>query len=122
MRMALCTLPRLLWQRLELHRPWGTWGKGRESLMSTHLTYMAALQAIIDQYRPVLKLVPHHGGRGRIAEEVIKSVFSRTLPKRFSIGTGIIISAHGEVSRQTDIVIYDNFFNAPLLSEFSSGI
>jgi hypothetical protein len=44
------------------------------------------------------------------------------MPKRFSIGTGVIFSAHGEVSRQTDIVIYDNFYNSPLLSEFGSSI
>src|ERR1700683_5132792 len=59
---------------------------------------------------------------GGIAEEIIKSVLGRTLPKRFSIGTGVVISAHGEVSRQTDIVIYDNFYNSPLLSEFGSGL
>jgi hypothetical protein len=66
--------------------------------------------------------MPHYGERGRIAEEIIRNVLIRTMPKRFSIGTGIIFSAHGEVSRQTDIVIYDSFYNSPLLSEFGSSI
>lgn len=88
---------------------------------SPHLSYMSALQDIADRsQRELARLMPHYGERGRIAEEIIKSVLSRTLPKRFSIGTGVVISAHGEVSRQTDIVIYDNFFNSPLLSEFGS--
>ncbi|WP_155256226.1 DUF6602 domain-containing protein [Mesorhizobium loti] len=67
-------------------------------------------------------LMPHMGERGRIAEEIIRNVLQRTLPKRFSIGTGVLISASGETSSQTDIVIFDNFHNAPLLSEFGVGI
>jgi hypothetical protein len=66
--------------------------------------------------------MPHYGERGRIAEEIIKSVLEKTLPKRFSIGTGVIFSADGQVSSQTDIVIYDNFHNSPLLSEFGSCV
>lgn len=66
------------------------------------------------------QLMPHYGERGRIAEEIIKNVLTRILPKRFSIGTGVIFSADGQVSAQTDIVIYDNFHNSPLLSEFGT--
>ncbi|WP_439402642.1 DUF6602 domain-containing protein [Bradyrhizobium sp. DASA03068] len=65
-------------------------------------------------------LMPHMGERGRIAEEIIKGILTRVLPKRFSIGTGVIIAANGEASPQVDIVIYDNFHNAPLLSEFGA--
>lgn len=64
--------------------------------------------------------MPHMGERGRIAEEIIKSILTRILPKRFSIGTGVVISASGDCSPQIDIVIYDNFHNAPLLSEFGA--
>jgi hypothetical protein len=90
-------------------------------VVAPHLTYMSALQDIADQsQRELARMMPHYGERGRIAEEIIKSVLTRTLPKRFSIGTGVVISAHGDVSRQTDIVIYDNFYNSPLLSEFGA--
>jgi len=90
---------------------------------SRHISYMAALQRLADHSQSELaRLMPHHGERGRIAEEIIKSVLTRTLPKRFSIGTGVIFSADGQVSSQTDIVIYDNFHNSPLLSEFGSCI
>ena len=88
-----------------------------------HISYMAALQHLADQsQRELAQLMPHYGERGRIAEEIIKNVLTRTLPKRFSIGTGVIFSADGQVSSQTDIVIYDNFHNSPLLSEFGSCV
>lgn len=88
-----------------------------------HVSYLGGLQAIADQSQKELaRLMPHLGERGRIAEDIVKSVLTKILPKRFSIGTGVVFSAHGEVSRQTDIVIYDNFYNAPLLSEFGSSI
>jgi hypothetical protein len=86
-----------------------------------HLTYLRMLQLMADQSRQELAtLMPHMGERGRIAEEIIKGILTRTLPKRFSIGTGVIISADGDCSPQIDIVIYDNFHNAPLLSEFGA--
>lgn len=97
-------------------------GKGSDEA-PWHISYMAALQHLADQsQRELAQLMPHHGERGRIAEEIIKNVLTRTLPKRFSIGTGVIFSADGQVSSQTDIVIYDNFHNTPLLSEFGSCV
>lgn len=86
--------------------------------VSRHALYMNALQAITDHSRAIAKLMPHKGERGRIAEEIIKNVLAKVLPKRFSIGTGVIFAADGQVSSQTDIVIYDNFYNSPILSEF----
>jgi hypothetical protein len=81
---------------------------------SQHISYLDALQTLADQSkRELARLMPHHGERGRIAEEIIKSVLTRTLPKRFSIGTGVVFSADGQISSQTDIVIYDNFYNSP---------
>jgi hypothetical protein len=94
---------------------------GREA--PRHISYLAALQDLAHRSQKELgRLMPHYGERGRIAEEIIKSVLEKTLPKRFSIGTGVIFSADGQISSQTDIVIYDNFHNSPLLSEFGSCV
>ncbi len=88
-----------------------------------HLTYFRTLQLIAEQSkRELATLMPHMGERGRILEQVICGVLQRTLPKRFSIGTGVLISASGGMSSQTDIVIFDNHHNSPLLSEFGVGI
>jgi len=90
---------------------------------SQHFSYLKALQRLADEsQRELAALMPHSGERGRIAEEIIRNVLLRILPKRFSIGTGVIISSKGDVSQQTDIVIFDNFFNSPLLSEFGSCV
>ena len=88
-----------------------------------HPTYLSTLQLIADQSRQELDaLMLHRGELGRITEEIIKGVLDRTLPKRFSIGTGVIINSDGDVSAQTDIVIYDNFFISPLLSEYGARV
>ena len=68
-----------------------------------HISYLAALQDLAHRSQKELgRLMPHYGERGRIAEEIIKSVLEKTLPKRFSIGTGVVFSADGQVSSQTD--------------------
>ncbi len=88
-----------------------------------HFTYLSTLKLIAEQSRRELNLLmPHRGELGRITEEIIKGVLERTLPKRFSIGTGVIINSNGEVSAQTDIVIYDNFFNSPLLTDYGARV
>jgi hypothetical protein len=93
--------------------------KGHQS--DSHNAYLDGLQLIAEHsQRELARLMPHKGER--IAEEILKNVLVKILPKRFSVGTGIIINAHGSVSSQTDIVIYDNFYNSPLLSEFGSSI
>lgn len=95
----------------------------KTELPSRHLSYMGALQHIAHQSQlEMARLMPHYGERGRIAEEIIKNVLTRILPRRFSVGTGVIFSADGQLSAQTDIVIYDNFHNSPLLSEFGTCI
>jgi hypothetical protein len=95
------------------------WAMNMTKTDRPHLTYLSTLELITKESRHALKaLVSHHGELGRITEEIIKGVLERLLPKRFSIGTGFIINSKGDVSAQTDIVIYDEFYNRPLLSEY----
>ncbi|HRK70011.1 MAG TPA: hypothetical protein PLA85_00370 [Micropepsaceae bacterium] len=95
----------------------------KKSSPGPYNNYLDALQLIAAQANCGLaKLMPHMGERGRIAEGIIRGVLTRILPKRFAIGTGVVVSASGEMSRQTDIVIFDNFYNAPLLLDSGVGI
>lgn len=88
-----------------------------------HEIYLERLHHMAEQSRRELhSLMPHRGEAGRITEEIIRGVLERILPKRFSLGTGVIINSLGKASAQTDIVIYDNFFNSPLLSEFGANL
>jgi hypothetical protein len=58
------------------------------------------------------ELIEHSGEQGRSSEHVVRAILRSVLPKRFSIGTGVVVSSHGRRSKQTDIVIYDDFYNA----------
>jgi hypothetical protein len=45
---------------------------------------------------------------------------SKFLPKKYSIGSGIVIDRNGNNSRQTDIIIYDSLYQPSLFSQISS--
>jgi hypothetical protein len=47
---------------------------------------------------------------GRYKEVVLRNVIRRFLPKNLDIGTGFILKDKKEISRQIDIIIYDNTY------------
>ena len=57
------------------------------------------------------------GENGGYREAILKNVISRFLPKKYSIGTGFVINERKEITKQIDIIIYDN--SSPIL--FSEG-
>lgn len=69
------------------------------------------LKSVAEQMRIALqqKLIPHPGELGTGREEVIRDFLRRHLPKRFSVSTGFVFDAHGKVSRQIDVIIYDAY-------------
>lgn len=50
---------------------------------------------------------PHYGERGAEAEEIVRSFLNDHLPKRFAAGSGIVIDEVNEISRQSDVLVYD---------------
>jgi hypothetical protein len=60
-----------------------------------------------------LSVVPHSGLKGGEAEEIIRKFLQGHLPKRFDVGSGIIIDAQDKLSKQIDVIIYDAF-NCPV--------
>jgi hypothetical protein len=76
------------------------------------------------QSRILTGVLTHSGERGRNDEQNLREFLSRILPKRFSIGTGFIVSADLATppSRQTDIVISDQFWNPALYRELVAGV
>lgn len=84
------------------------------------LSYWQALRDISKIYTDKIDaLVQHRGEKGRIVEEITRDALTKVLPQRFSLSTGFLVSSDRKSSGQTDIVIYDHFYNAPLFSEFS---
>lgn len=60
---------------------------------------------------------PHQGVKGQARERAVIREFLRPyLPKRFSIGTGLIVDSVGHVSKQQDVVVFDEL-NFPVLQD-----
>jgi len=87
--------------------------------------YYAALQQVFELHSEILTAaLPHMGERGRNDEELFRAFLARTLPRRFSIGTGFLICSDSNLpgSNQQDIVIFDEINNSPLHRELAAFV
>src|SRR5690349_716990 len=62
------------------------------------------------------RLIPHAVERGTANENALRNLLVKFLPKRYNIGSGIIIDKEGNHSKQVDIIIYDSDFHPELFS------
>src|SRR5687768_6400172 len=87
--------------------------------------YFAALQRIFEIQTDVLTAVlPHAGERGRTDEERFREFLRRSLPHRFSLGTGFLVCSNPSIpeGNQADIVIFHEFINSPLHRELAAFV
>jgi hypothetical protein len=85
--------------------------------------YTDWLASSIRRYEALAKsIVAHRPEKGRIVEGIVKSALRAILPGRFSIGTGFAITSSGKTSPQLDVIIYDAWFNAPIILEGQTGL
>jgi hypothetical protein len=56
-------------------------------------------------------LFQHRGDRGEFRERIIEQFIRPFLPECYSIGSGEVFSADGGMSKQVDVVIYDQLFS-----------
>lgn len=68
------------------------------------------------------RLLEHRGEKGRVLEAAVREALRAVLPHRFSIGSGFVVTRSGGLSSQLDIVIYDHYFNAPILLDGGTGV
>jgi hypothetical protein len=61
-------------------------------------------------------LFQHQGVKGEGNETVLRDLLTRFIPRRYGVGTGVVIDRYGTQSRQIDIVIYDTLMYPSLLS------
>ena len=54
-----------------------------------------------------LMTIPHAGLKGGEAEELVRRFLRDHLPKRFDVGAAFIIDPNDNISKQTDLIIYD---------------
>lgn len=85
--------------------------------------YYEWLSASVARYETLSRsLIKHNAEKGRVVEGVVKATLRSILPGRFSLGTGFVVTASGQISPQLDIVIYDGFHNAPMILEGGVGV
>ena len=88
-------------------------------------SYFEATKKILQLQRDTLTgVLPHFGERGRNDELRLINFLEQILPQRFGVGSGFVVSSNSKagVSKQTDIIISDEFFNSPLHRELSSFV
>lgn len=87
--------------------------------------YYSALQEQFRLQSSILTdVLPHSGERGRNNEERFREFLSRILPKKYSVGSGFVVCSEPSisVSSQTDVVLFDEFHNAPIHRELASHV
>ncbi len=86
-----------------------------EVVGKAHKDFIDAISAVarLTQKR-LAELIQHGGEKGALAETIVSGFLEKFIPKRYSIGSGFIITRSGKASAQTDIVIYDRLYNSPL--------
>lgn len=65
--------------------------------------------------------VTHNGLKGALREIVVRDLLEPLLPPEYVVGSGQIISAWGQTSGQTDIVVCDRRVLPPLLFDRAQG-
>lgn len=86
--------------------------------MSTILKqyYQGITQQLRSEVDFINSLFEHQGLKGEGNEAVLRELLIKFIPKRYGVGTGVVIDQYGKPSRQIDIIIYDTFLYPSLLS------
>lgn len=87
--------------------------------------YYSALEQIFQIQSDVLTgVLTHSGERGRNDEELLRQFLKRILPNRFGVSTGFIVCSdpNEKASSQTDVIICDQFLNAPIYRELAGEV
>jgi hypothetical protein len=69
---------------------------------------------LLTDFDKIQAQIDHAGERGKQRERAIRDFLAKYLPRKYALGTGHVIDVEGSISKQCDIVIYDDL-NCPLL-------
>lgn len=87
-----------------------------QNIKGFHESITKELISVKDRVRSLIG-DKHWGEEGRYKEAVLRNVISKFLPQGYSVGTGFVINRDKQITRQLDILVYDN--SSPIL--FSQG-
>jgi hypothetical protein len=69
--------------------------------------YQGISQQLHAEVHFINTLFQHQGLKGTGNETILRELLIRFIPKRYGVGTGVVIDRSGHQSKQCDIVIYD---------------
>lgn len=80
------------------------------------------VESAINQARVTQSYIEHNGLKGEIIEILIKELFRPLLPADIGVASGQIIDSKGKISKQQDVVIFDQSILPPVLFESKKGL
>jgi uncharacterized protein DUF6602 len=83
---------------------------------STLRYYHGVVQQLRAEVDFINDIFDHQGVKGEGNETIIRDLIAKFIPKRYGIGTGIVIDRQGKQSKQCDIVIYDTILYPSFMS------
>lgn len=87
----------------------------KENILKTY--YEGVTQKIQAEIDYINALIKHKGETGRANEKILTDLLLKFLPRRYNVGSGIIIDKEGNRSNQIDVIIYDSYFHPELFSQ-----
>ncbi len=78
--------------------------------------YRGIAQKLRSEVDLVNSLFKHQGLKGEGNETVLRELLKRFIPRRYGVGTGVVIDRDGGQSHQCDVVIYDTFLYPSLFA------
>jgi len=75
------------------------------------------IQAELEYMNDIIK---HMGEKGRANEKILRDMLIKFLPKKYHIGSGIIIDREGNSSKQCDVIIYDKEYHPDFFGQRST--
>jgi hypothetical protein len=81
-----------------------------------HQILASAEDELATAFRRAEASFQHMGDRGDARESAVRSFLTDQLPARFVVTAGEVMDAAGNVSGQTDVVIYDGLNTRPLFT------
>ena len=69
--------------------------------------YKGLTDRMLSEIDSVSKEIEHAGEQGRNNEAVIRQFLSNHLPQKYTVSTGKVVSANGQLSQQVDVIIHD---------------
>jgi hypothetical protein len=78
--------------------------------------YRGIFQQLQSEVNFINSIFTHQGIKGEGNEIILRDLIKKFIPKKYGVGTGIVVDKNGKQSKQIDIIIYDQDHYPSILS------